>query len=247
MADSWTKTLSRSLTPEPLKIWMKRLKRGLDLRDDLSPAVIGPNPGPVAETFRKLRQVRGAFTLDDAGFFLLTLRMQTTHGMTGDLLEIGSYHGRSTAVMCQGLAAGERIHVCDAFELEGGDDFAMRPTPELLRRNIARANPNLAEDRVVIHNCLSQDLTFPAEQRFRFIHIDGGHADEICSSDLRLAQRHILPGGVIVVDDYAHPDWRGVSTATDRFLAENPGFQPILDVNRHGEKGRKLYLAAPRD
>jgi predicted O-methyltransferase YrrM len=221
---------------------MKRRKRGLDLTIDISEATIGPNPGPIAQLFRELRNVRGAFTLDDAGHFLLTLRMQTHQGLTGDLLEIGSYHGRSTAVMCQALAPGETIHVCDAFDNEGASEFAVKPTPEVLMRNIRRINPGFADDRIVIHNCLSQQLRLPAEQKFRFIHIDGGHDDATCYSDLQLAHAHVMEKGVIVVDDYQHPHYPGVTTATDRFLAETGGYTALLDVNRHGERGRKLYL-----
>ncbi len=244
MAQSWTKKISRALTPEPVKLWMKRRKRGLDLTTDISEATIGPNPGPVAALFRELRNVRGAFTLDDAGHFLLTLRMQTHQGLTGDLLEIGSYHGRSTAVMCQALEPGERIHVCDAFENEGASEFAVKPTPEGLLRNIRRVNPDIDPAAIVIHNCLSQQLVLPDAQKFRFIHIDGGHDDATCYGDLQIAHRHILPGGVVVIDDYCHPHYPGVTSATDRFLSETPGYTLLLDVNRHGERGRKLYLGS---
>ncbi len=64
--------------------------------------------------------------------------------------------------------------------------------------------------------------------------------------DLRLARRHLASGGVIVVDDYDHPDWTGVTAAVNIFLAEAPEMVTIADLNRQSESGRKRYLTLPR-
>jgi hypothetical protein len=61
-------------------------------------------------------------------------------------------------------------------------------------------------------------------------------------SDIELAAKHLLPKGVIVVDDYQHAFLPGVTRAVDRFLVERREFRVLADLNRHAGHGRKIYL-----
>lgn len=197
--------------------------------------------GAVAALFERIDAIPGWFNLDDAGHFWLVLEMQSLLGLHGDLLEIGSYHGRSTAFMAACVRDRERIVVCDAFETETEDKYRDKPSPELLQANIARVRDDLGE-RVVVHACLSDRLELAAEEEFRFVHIDGGHTTEAVHSDLDLCAPHVPAGGVIAIDDYHHPLWSEVHVGVDRWLDANPGWTVLADVNRHGAQGRKLYL-----
>ena len=50
---------------------------------------------------------------------------------------------------------------------------------------------------------------------------------------------------MIAIDDYAHPDWPGVTEAVDRFLGTHAATHRVMaDLNRHVAKGRKLYITA---
>lgn len=62
-------------------------------------------------------------------------------------------------------------------------------------------------------------------------------------ADLVLCARYLVSGGVLVVDDFAHPNYPGVAQGVSRFLGERPGWSVLADVNRQGALGRKLYLA----
>ena len=163
-------------------------------------------------------------------------------GLRGDLLEIGSYCGRSTALMGGYIREGERLFVCDAFEANTDDPYEDKPSPEALMANLIKVNGEAIRNKIVIHNCLSNDLQLEAEQRFRFIHIDGGHSADQVYADLQKCGPRVLSGGIMVMDDYQHPDWPGVTEGTDRFLKESSSFEVLADLNRHGAKGRKLYL-----
>lgn len=212
------------------------------LRTSTEVADIG-TPGPlIRHVFDPLKHVPGWFNVDDCAHFHIVLAMQTSMGLHGDMLEIGSYHGRSTAMMATRLAPGERLVVCDLFESDQGDHYANRPSPENLLANIRLVNPALEPSRIKIHKCLSNDLVLQADERFRFIHVDGGHSAEQAHFDLTLCGKHLLPGGIMVMDDYHSPDWPEVTTGTDRFLAGHPDFSILADLNRHGATGRKLYL-----
>lgn len=199
--------------------------------------------GPLArDVFARIRSIPGWFNVDDCAHFHLVLSMQTTMGVTGDLFEIGSYHGRSTAAMASRLAPGERLVVCDAFEADTSDRYANPPSPEALLRNVCDVNPGLDPSHIEIHACLSTELEIPAERRFRFAHVDGGHSHELALGDLVLVAPHVLPHGVIAVDDHDHPGWPGVTTAVAAFQEAHPEFHVLADLNRHGARGRKLYL-----
>jgi hypothetical protein len=236
----------RQLIPAPVRRWAKtRLLRRAEPRNSTAFAERA-EPGPlVTEVFDHIRRMPGWFNIDDCTHFYLVLRMQSLLGITGDLFEIGSYHGRSTALMCACLQDGESMIVCDAFEADTEDRYAAKPSPANLLDNIRRVSPRLDATRIVIHQCLSDDVVLDAAQRFRFAHVDGGHSAEQVGHDLALCSRHLLPGGVIVVDDYHHADWPGVTAGVDLFLSGDSGLQPLADLNRHGAAGRKLYLMRP--
>ncbi len=212
------------------------------LKNSSGPIAIGSKSEQVRSTFDILKRIPGWFTLDDCSHFHLVLEMQSLHGQTGDMLEIGSYHGRSTALMAKHLRPGETIHVCDAFEADTEDRYAAKPSPENLLNNLRKVTPNFSDSQVVIHECLSNDLKLPAEQKFRFIHVDGGHSAEQVYADLELSAQHLLPKGVVVIDDYKHAQWPDVAVGVDRYLKEHPEFSVLGDMNRHGALGRKLYI-----
>lgn len=203
-------------------------------------------PSPlVTELFDRIRTIPGWFNVDDCAHFSLVLSMQRMLGVHGDILEIGTYHGRSSCVLASQLQPGERLVICDAFESPTEDGYHDPPSVATLWANLHAVDPGLSSDEVEIHRCYSTDLRLPAGQRFRFAHVDGGHSKDAALNDLRLCAHHLLPGGVIAVDDYRHPSWPGVSEGVEQFLAETPQFAVLADLNRHGADGRKLYLTLP--
>jgi len=213
-----------------------------DLRESTRYSDIG-EPGPlIRDVFSTIKTIPGWFNVDDCAHFFLLLSYQSVMGLNGDLLEIGSYHGRSTALMAKCLQPGESIVVCDAFRSDTEDPYSNKPSRGNLISNVRRVNPSLGIERIVIHECLSNDLHLEAEQQFRFVHIDGGHSAQQAYSDLELCSRHVLMSGVIVVDDYYHQDFPGVAEGTNAFLQRADGFSILADLNRHGALGRKLYL-----
>lgn len=202
-------------------------------------------PGPlVTDVFDHIKTIPGWFNIDDCAHFYLLLSLQSHYGVRGDVLEIGSYHGRSTAMLAYCLQPGEKLVVCDAFEMETADPYTDKPSPQQLRANIRRVVPAFDFAALDIHACLSSELRFSADARFRFIHVDGGHNRDVVESDLQLCRKHILPHGIVAVDDYHNAAWPEVTQAADDFLAANEDFAVLADLNRHGAGGRKLYLVA---
>ena len=237
----------KKLVPETLKKIVQHYRgKGLQHSDHLLESTIYADIGEagplVKDVFSRLKDIPGFFNFDDCGHFFLVLSYQSAMEIKGDLLEIGSYHGRSTALMAKCLKPGERIVVCDAFELDVDDNYDNKPSPENLISNIQRVNREIERDRIVIHKCLSNDLHLDADEKFRFIHIDGGHSAEQSYFDLQLCSKHLLLNGIIAMDDYHCKYWPEVTQGIDRFLTDSDEFSVLADLNRHGAHGRKLYL-----
>ncbi|MHC4950023.1 MAG: class I SAM-dependent methyltransferase [Planctomycetota bacterium] len=197
--------------------------------------------------FEKIQRLPGWFNFDDCAHFYLILSMQSALGVRGDLFEIGSYHGRSTALMGYCLKENENVYICDAFDIQAEDSYFHLPTPEGVLENILRVNHSLDSSRVIIHRCLSNELNLATAQKFRFMHIDGGHSKEQTFQDLVLCGRHLMNKGVIAVDDFYHPDFPGVKEGVQEFLSMHPDFLILADLNRHGAFGRKLYITRKAD
>jgi len=200
-------------------------------------------PGPLSLIIQKIESIQGYFNEDDCMHFFMILQMQKELGIKGDIFEIGSYFGRSTALLAHCLRADETLVVCDAFESEIQDVYHTKPTVNNLKNNIQLVNPGFDFSQLDIHSCLSNELDLPNTQVFRFSHIDGGHDAETAYADISYAATRTLKNGIIAVDDYKHPDWPGVTDGVQMFLSENMNdFRIFADMNRHRAKGRKLYL-----
>ncbi len=223
------------------------LKIFYDLRVSTSRSTIGPPSHDVDCYFKKIRNIPGAFNLDDMQHFLMVSKMQTMNSVRGDLLEIGTYHGRSASLMSLCLNKDEQLHLCDAFLGDTEDFYINKPTVKNLIRNISSVNPTISLDNIIVHNMLSNELIFDKDQEFRLVHVDGGHSDEQTYFDMRLAATHLCVNGIIIVDDYMHNAWKGVRLGVDRFLTDFPDYYVLFDLNRHGALGRKVYISKKLD
>lgn len=233
--------------PQPIRRWgwktlVMPIRKVSDLRTSTKYRHIGPSGPLVKNVFDEISSIPGAFNLDDMSHFYCILKSQSIFGLSGNLLEIGAFFGRSTSMMCSVLEEGEVMHVCDAFTQATEDSYSAQPTEEVLMRNIRKATPEFSDSSIIIHNCLSNDLKLSEEDKFRFVHVDGGHSDEQAFADLELVAPSVLLNGIIAVDDYDHRHWPGVTSAVDRFLSLNKHFEVFADLNRHGALGRKVYL-----
>jgi hypothetical protein len=100
----------------------------------------------------------------------------------------------------------------------------------------------LDTSRIIIHQCLSNDLILKKDEKFRFIHIDGGHSSKQVYFDLSLSKTHLIEKGIIAIDDYKHRDFPVVTQGVEKFLSKNYNLEILADLNRHGAIGRKFYL-----
>jgi hypothetical protein len=189
--------------------------------------------------FNDVSRLGGWFSRTDAAVFQAVDRAQRRLSITGDLLEIGAFEGRSAVVLGALPRGGETFHICDPFDDRAGVDAANRSenaghyqglTRQIFEQNYLRFHPNLP----TIHQCLSTELDL-APKSFRLVHIDGSHLYEVVRLDVQLVETLVVESAVVVLDDYRKPDTPGVSAAVWAAVAR--GLTPLVLTNQ------KLYAS----
>ena len=157
-------------------------------------------------------------------------------------LEIGSFHGKSTALIAQ------YFNPVYAIDLWSNVDDGMKSYKDIGQQHFISFIKNMVELELIDHviplvgtSSLLETMPF---LNIDFIYIDASHYYEDVKKDIRCAVRHLSKSGVLVGDDYKRPGWgyppydpnhphhgphdpwSGVAKAFDEFLAENSdGFQ----------------------
>lgn len=163
----------------------------------------------------------------------------------GAILEIGSAWGRSTVCLARGskAASRERVYAVDSHLMKPAPD----PWPEAgVQKGLRRASEaelgdsstlpwllhNLrrfgVEDWVVPIVSASESVSNSEIQDIRLLFVDGSHTYEAVKGDVERWFPHVVPGGVLVFDDYfgTKSTW-GVREAVDELLSSGK-VRPVL-------------------
>jgi hypothetical protein len=168
------------------------------------------------------------------------LRIQTEHGVTGNLAEIGTFEGRLFIALAHALAPGERAIGIDHF---AWPDAGVRGRFE---QSYARFGP--PADRIQViqgdsRKLAAADLLGPAPgTRVRFFHIDGEHTADHLSKDLALAHATLAPKGVICLDDMLHPGYPLLGLTVAEFLEKCPELRVFCIVDREDIVGAAKFM-----
>lgn len=177
------------------------------------------NAGTELDRYRQRRHlVAGWLAIADLELFRVVDTMQCARGISGDLLEIGVYHGKSAIALGWLRHEGEELVLCDLFDhapdVASNLDESTTWYQGLSVDDFLRQWRRFHADRPTIHQCDSRSLADRIEPgRFRFAHIDGAHVQEIVEHDLSTALAATSDGAVIAIDDYRTPGLPGVAAA----------------------------------
>ncbi len=125
------------------------------------------------------------------------------------IVEIGSYHGRSTRAMADNSQA--KIYAVDDFL--GPRDKTITPLPHL-ELFIGNMNDHVQSGKVQIVVANTNDL--PELPRPDMVFIDGSHQYNDVVHDINYWKERILPGGLICGHDYTNIE--DVKRAVDEVL-----------------------------
>ncbi len=167
------------------------------------------------------------------------IRRQSEFGITGDMVEIGTFEGRFFIAMALGLQGSERVLGVDVFDW---------PDEGVHGRLLAHcAAAGLLDERFFTWQgntrTLPQDgLRQLGIKQARFIHIDGDHAHEPLSHDLELAHHVLHPSGIIALDDMLHPSYPELIVAVLDYLNRHPEMVVVCIVDREDISAAAKFL-----
>lgn len=187
-------------------------------------------PGTIRSP-RRLDDVPGWFPALDQWLFDWFLDRQESAETRGDLLEVGVYMGKSAIFLGRHLQDGEHYTVCDLFEGDAPDGANQAESTKSYSALTRRA---FEENYLAFHDRLPRVLQGPstvvpaevADDSCRFVHIDASHLYEHVYDDISAARDALLPGGVVVLDDFRSEHTPGVSVAVWEAVLSR-GLRPI--------------------
>ncbi|MEM5495683.1 TylF/MycF/NovP-related O-methyltransferase [Hoeflea sp. AS16] len=166
--------------------------------------------------------------------------------LEGDVIECGVYRGSTTRLMgrrMHDLAPSKALFACDSFEGFPSDrildaDLGLFRFRFKIRRKFRHAS-DVPERLIayfdaygvnghVVKGFFSDTLPKMPVRQYCFMFIDcdiyKSHLD--C---LDVLYDQLVPGGIVVFDDYAEPKWPGASRAVDEFFSSQPVKPERLD------------------
>jgi len=155
-------------------------------------------------------------------FFNLYNALDSVILLQGAVAECGCWKGLSSFILNTKLdTGGEGYHIFDSFEgisqPARGDKHSkgdLACSIEKVRENLA-GFPSIEYHRGWIPESLNQE----PERLYRFVHIDLDLPDPTAGA-FRYFSKRMVPGGIIVCDDYGSTGWVGTKDAVDRFIAD---------------------------
>jgi SAM-dependent methyltransferase len=168
------------------------------------------------EDYRRITAgIDGWFSVGATAIWDALLAFQAEHGITGHLLEIGVWEGKSAALMAMHARPGTKLILAD-FKLKSA----------AIERALSSAGiaegvevVQLGGDSRALH---IHPLVPECFQKVRWMHIDGEHSARAVSSDLALANQLLAPDGVLVVDDFFSWLYPQVTEAVLRYVRQFP-------------------------
>lgn len=157
--------------------------------------------------------VEGWIPLHAAAIFDSLLAHQTECKLSGDVMEIGAFKGKSACLLARRTCPDERLFIVDSdlwpsFEPMKKVVSTLRPDARFLNMESSQLESMIKE----------QDLF----RKARFIHIDADHSFEETYNDLENSLSILSKRGVIALDDFFNFQHIQVTEALFAFIERHP-------------------------
>lgn len=196
----------------------------------------------VAEILESLASVEGWMKPREVEALCLFAGCPTADG---DVLEIGSYRGRSTIALAKAAAwcSDGRVAAVDPLPDTGPMSPDERGRPSARARMEANLSAAGVRDRVDLYAMRSQELAPRWDRPLRFLWIDGDHSYAGAKSDFDGFAPHLADGAILALHDVLNYYEGSVRVfAEDVLLSPHFGAAGVV-----GSIGWAQYFADPAD
>ncbi len=156
---------------------------------------------------------------------------QSKTNISGNVAEIGVWQGRSFIPLILLTRNDECALAIDCFEqyesnLDNSGGSAC--STSIFIKNVT----SYCQDLTKLRKIKGDSFKFTAQdylkettnnQGIRIFSIDGCHEALPTERDMENAFKCLVDGGIVIMDDYFHETWPGVSEGTNRFMLKNEG------------------------
>jgi Methyltransferase domain len=146
---------------------------------------------------------------------------QKQHGIEGSVAEIGVHHGKLFILLKNLCAEQEFAIAVDVFEDQHlNPDHSGHGDRDTFEKNLQKHTDG---KNIIILTKDSMTLTPDdfGDCKVRIFSVDGSHTAEHTINDLEFATSMLVPGGVVVLDDFYNQDWPGVQEGFYRFMCRH--------------------------
>lgn len=189
------------------------------------------------------KKVNGWLSSHTLSFLYYLNQFQDEYAIKGNITEIGVFQGRFFIALCLMMRQGEKAAAIDVFDDQhlnldqsGVGDY------EIFINNILRVLENCPDIYTIKSDSINvtsgQLLEKLGGEKIRLFSVDGCHTVGHTESDLHLASQSLVPGGVVILDDFENQAWPGVQQGVKNFLDKTKALAPFAIAYN------KLYLTS---
>jgi len=155
------------------------------------------------ELLKEVLPVEGFLSPREMQFLMLLAACPTADG---EILEIGSFKGKSTILLARSAALGDGavINAVDPMTAPCETDPDLRGDKTSLDDFTRNIGEHGVSDRVVLHQMLASELAPSWTRPLRLLWIDGDHTYAGTKSDFDGFAPHLVDNGIVAIHDVLH-------------------------------------------